>query len=227
MVNVLTSEIDYIDKLFSIPGLFTKTIEYLNSPDFGTSFPCFRILGVISGSTTSHTQMLIDYNLLPVIQSGMYSNHAEIRKESFFVLSNIAAGVPSQVKSIFDQEGLIKDALKGLTDCNLQIKKEAWHVLSNISEMRNKDLTLRLLDFAVAVEIPKSLAFETDPSILKLGLRFCSNLLIAGQIEYENTVSQIFYASGCFEVISKKRDFKEPGIRKQAEEIIDNFYLFE
>jgi hypothetical protein len=226
-LNSLTSlDSDRIDLIINQEGLLDEIIMNSINFELNISFPCFEILGNISSSTNSHTQRLLDCNILSAIQYSLDSSYYEIKKSCYFALSNIAAGTACQLKQLFEYDGLIKQAIKGLLDPNSFVRAEAWHVFVNISKFKNKDFLLSLIDLGITISIPKALNKETDPKVLKLGTVFCLNLLLAGEIEGENTVVPIFEASGCFEVISKIRNCGNSYCEEIAEKIIDTFYFF-
>ena len=224
--NLTTHDSFKIDGIFNIKGLIDAIIENSMNNDPKIALPCYKIIGNIASSTTVHTQRLLDHDVLKSIQVCMKSYNKKIRKEVFFSLSNIVAGVAEQIQRVFDFDGLVKESIQGLIDDKMEVRDEAWHVFKNISMANNKDFLLKLVDYGVALVIPQALDREDSPEILKLALDFCERLLLAGDIEKFNTIVPIFSATNCFEAISKKAYHLNSSISDKAESIIVSFYKY-
>ena len=215
-----------IDVICRQPRLVSVLVEFSTSPDHEIALAAFKVLGNISSSTSLHTQMLLDNNILPSITMNLYSSFSDLRKETYFTLSNIVAGAANQIKAAFEHDGLIKKAVQGVLDTNLEVRIEAWYVFKNIVNFRNKDFAMKLFDFGIANVITKALDIEKNVNVLETALKFCQTILDAGDIEGFNTVSQFFYGSGCFERISKLSNYENYAIANLAEEIIMIYYSF-
>ena len=88
--------------------------------------PTIRTIGnIVTSSQDRHTQHVIDAGFLQV--ANVYANHDRLamRKESFWLLSNIAAGPPGQIEAILEQHQLMQTVINRAKVDPFQVKKEA------------------------------------------------------------------------------------------------------
>jgi len=114
------------DFLPMMSGLLALGVDPITSPTL-------RILGNLSSSNDEHTQLLIDYNLLPIILNLTDHKKKAIRKEALFLLSNVAAGTLDQVQELLKYEDLFLLLKKILSGDEMSVCKEALWIVGNIT----------------------------------------------------------------------------------------------
>jgi importin subunit alpha-6/7 len=206
------------------PSMLQLVIKFAGEKEYEVGLPSVKILGLVAGGMTIHTQQLIDAGGLDVLQVAIKNSNANIRKEAYFALSNVAAGVAGQLQAMFKQKDLIIDTLFGALDQNDEVRNEAWHMLYYISVFRNKDFLRKLADFGVVVTAAQVLSIEDDNDTLQYVLMFCEHLLLAGDCEGMNTMTEKFEESGCFAEIAQMREHQSNKISQIAERILEASY---
>lgn len=95
--------------------------------------PALRTLGNIVSGSDAQTQMVVNNNVLPAIVPLLTHAKKNIRKESCWMLSNIAAGNRAQLKVLMETPNLVNHVVMQLGNTNdWEVRKEAAWVVSNI-----------------------------------------------------------------------------------------------
>jgi importin subunit alpha-6/7 len=223
-IFILTvNSLDKTNYLLKYNGIVNKIIELSYNSDPDISHRSIKILGNISGTTNENSQILLDADILDRIHAGIKTENHVIKKESYFILSNLLAGNSFQFNYIMSHSFLIKDALEGTINKSFDVRMEAWHAFWNISGNSNP------LRFQVFEELPAyiklSLTQNCDPKILVLVIQTFEKILSNSQekIEY---FKKILMDTGTVEELAKKKDHGNNQISDIVTEIIDTYYDF-
>lgn len=95
--------------------------------------PALRTVGNIVSGNDSQTQAILDAGLMSKMDSVLNSSKRMVRKESCWVLSNIAAGTTAQIKTILRTKGLTQRVIEMAEEDQWEVRKEAIWVVSNIA----------------------------------------------------------------------------------------------
>lgn len=102
----------------------TETIfKFLTDPYTGLSIPALRILGNYSTGNEYQTQELIKFDFFTQAMTLLDHPKKAMRRETCWVLSNIAAGTASQVDTFLYQEALLNKLLDKLDKDLSEIKR--------------------------------------------------------------------------------------------------------
>lgn len=64
---------------------------------------CLRVVGNIASGNANQTQRLIEWNVLDYLKKTIFNQKKNIRKESAWIISNIAAGTQKQIETLISQ----------------------------------------------------------------------------------------------------------------------------
>lgn len=117
-------------------GVVPKLIEICRRSNASSMIPALRTLGNLAAGDDLQTQHLLNAGLLDILVPLLSSTQPRnIRKEAFWILSNILAGTIDQIEMTRSHHCL--DYLKaGMTDTDFLIKKEALHGLTNLTKCK-------------------------------------------------------------------------------------------
>lgn len=183
-------------------------------------------LSHVSGSTTAHTQRLLDCNGLEAVEKLIHSSNSILRKEGYFILSNIAAGVSEQIKAIFCYKKLIFDSFSGLFDFHFDVRKNAWIVFLNISKFKCKDFILNIAKKGLIDAIGKALQIEDNFKCLKLALHLIEYLISAAEIGDYSAIKNDLHENSIFEWVRELADHSNLKISTIADRILDSEYEY-
>jgi len=105
-----------------------------------------RIVGNIACTdNANHTQNLIVLGVLDKLKYALYNESESIRKESAFILSNIASGTQKQIEALIDQN-LIQILYKKFNNEKPKVKKEAFIAIANMTAVEDESYMKKVLD---------------------------------------------------------------------------------
>ena len=88
-------------------------------------------MGNITTGDDSQTQFVVSNNVLPALVPLLSNPKKNIRKETCWMLSNIAAGSQEQLSLLMNTKDLIPRVLEQLSSSSSSIRKEACWVIAN------------------------------------------------------------------------------------------------
>jgi len=130
---------------------------------------CLRIVGNIASGNANQTQLLIDWNVL----------EKTIRKESAWILSNIAAGTQKQIETLIEKDFLLILA-EAIEKDDPEIKKECIWAVCNLTSVENEKYIKKILDQGILRIICNCLEMK-DAKYLAVCIEAFSNLLAFGK----------------------------------------------
>jgi len=107
-----------------------------------------------------------------------------MRKETCWILSNLAAGTQSQVEEIIKCNML--PILKNMIEYDdEEIRKEAVWAICNLTSTENKELAELIIKQGIIEAVCKSLSFN-DPKIIAVSLEGLGNILNYGKVFFND-----------------------------------------
>lgn len=209
--------------------LIPVLVKMLTSDKVQLIVPALRALGNVASGNDSQTQAVVNANVLPALGTLLQHSKKNIRKETCWMLSNIAAGNRAQLVKLMNTPNLVQEVLGQLSCSNdWEVRKEATWVLSNIvtsgggidnlhyiSEvvrMGAIGAVCNLLDVADAKLV--IVALEALESIMKGGVALQSSE------EYINLVEE---ADGV-EKLENLQEHENEEIYQKSVSIIENYF---
>ena len=109
--------------------------QMLLSEKTNVIIPALRTMGNFVTGTDSQTQRVIDSGVLAALVRLINHDKKNIRKETCWLISNIAAGTPNQKSELFQFNEILPAVLGQLSvSATWDVRKEAAYVISNLTE---------------------------------------------------------------------------------------------
>eukprot|EP01037_Dinobryon_pediforme_P016663 gene16663-16843_t len=125
-------------------------VAMLGSKNITTAVPALRALGNIVSGNDSQTQAVVDAGVLPALVPLLSHPKKNIRKETCWMLSNIAAGTLTQLNQLFTVPNLLSLVLAQLSaKSEWDVRKEATWVISNALTAGQKQHVSHLVELGV------------------------------------------------------------------------------
>ncbi|KAF2076195.1 hypothetical protein CYY_002495 [Polysphondylium violaceum] len=115
------------------PALVKRMVELMLSPTQAIMVPALRVVGnIASSSEIENTKLVISFGILPIIHGLFRHAKKTVRKEAFWIASNIAVGSPLLIQQMIDAD-FYQPILHALTNENevIECKREISWILSN------------------------------------------------------------------------------------------------
>jgi len=107
-------------------------VELLDHDSTGIVTPVLRTLGNFVSGNDKQTQAVIDAGVIKYVFKLFKNSKRNIRKETFWLISNIAAGTKLQINVLMRSQALLQHVLTSVEDAEFEIRKEAMWVVNNI-----------------------------------------------------------------------------------------------
>ena len=142
--------------------------------------PALRILGNFVSGNDMHTQAVIDAGFFT--HADMLLNHPKknVRKETCWVLSNIAAGTPDQISQLLKNREELNSLINLAEHSEWDVRKEAVWTISNIATGGTDEHVHALVELD-GIDALCSVLTVSDPKIIEVALDAIENILKIGQ----------------------------------------------
>jgi len=155
-----------------------RLAELLGHHFTGLILPVLRVVGnIISGNDEQTGKMLKELKLLPNLLALTSNQKKTIRKETFWILSHIAAGPPVQFESIMGNSAFVEKIIYAASNDSHEVRREAAYVLSNSTSSCTPAQIFRLLNNGVFNCLIELLDSTNDQRILLVALEGVGNCL--------------------------------------------------
>ena len=169
-------------KAFQDVNITNRLVELLSSDQPNLVAPCVRTLGNFVSDSDGQTQVVVDANVLGMMKPLLSHRHKDIRKESFWLLSNIAAGTHIQISSVIHQAGLITAVVDAINNDQWEaVRKEATWVIFNICTSGTTQHIESLVE-AGAIEALCGILGSADAQMIAIALEALQTILKTGEV---------------------------------------------
>jgi importin subunit alpha-1 len=185
-----------------------------------------RILGGLLSNSEVIADRLIDHGCIEFLENYIFSSNANIRKETLWALSNIAAGSINQIKKLIDC-GAIAKASELLKDSNQVVVREVLWLLANLVSCSDLETCLTIMDNEILNPLINWLNNSRDPFGIKLCLQIFEKLLRYGQnhiFQKCNPFAKELEKLGVVEILEKYSQYKIEDISEISEQLIENYF---
>eukprot|EP01130_Rhizamoeba_saxonica_P004257 TRINITY_DN1744_c2_g1_i2.p1 TRINITY_DN1744_c2_g1~~TRINITY_DN1744_c2_g1_i2.p1 ORF type:complete len:455 (-),score=85.83 TRINITY_DN1744_c2_g1_i2:90-1454(-) len=114
-------------------GIIPLLVSHLIYPDMKIAHPVLRTVGNISAGTHTHSQLLLNHNILSSFKVLLKYESMSIVRESCWALSNLAAGPIEHIHILCESEIIPLVVHTALHSQRLEVKREALWVLCNMT----------------------------------------------------------------------------------------------
>ncbi|KAH3767565.1 Importin subunit alpha-1b [Pelomyxa schiedti] len=128
-------------------GMCPNIVRSLGINNISVQVPAIRILGTIALGSHEDTQAVIDAGVLPKLLPLLHSPARSVKKETCWLLSNIAAGIREQVRLIAAEPGLFERVIELMSASEaLDIRMEAAWIVCNAARGGSVDVPRALFN---------------------------------------------------------------------------------
>jgi len=211
----------------------SRIVNLIESSSPKVYAPGLRIVGnIISCSDELAAIVLKEKNLLPSLLKLLDNELNGIRKETLWVLSNIAAGLPAQFESVMGNSVFIEKIIEAARSDSIGIKTEAVYILSNSTDTCTPAQIIRLLNNGVYNCLIELLDSDNEKILLGV-LEGISNCLKWGK-EFklnnengENKFAKQLRNSGGSEKLESLQNHPSDQVYQAVAQIIENYFEYD
>ena len=144
--------------------------------------PALRIVGNISCGNEGQTDHLLTNGVFNMLLNRIGHPKKTIRREACWIVSNIAAGTKRQITELLGERQLMRQVAMIFHEDQIDVRKEACYVFSNMCLLGEKEVVLKTLYDAEAIEGAVFLISQNeDQRSIEVGLIALINMLKLGQ----------------------------------------------
>lgn len=190
--------------------------------------PALRTAGCVATGSNDQTQLVINLGILDRLLPLIKSSANEIRKEVYWILSNIAVGTPRQITTLISHP-IMSEALKGLLETDQNIFTEVGWFFSNLSKKSHLDQILVLDELSILNYLKEGYR-KQNAEFIKHMLELTVALLSAGRQLSDskgviaNEMAVKFRDTGCLDVLENLQAFPNDEIHTIVIRILDEFW---
>jgi hypothetical protein len=155
--------------------------------------------------------------------TGNLMNHVKrtIRKETCWLLSNVAAGSASQINALMKNDGVLRQVIEAAKQDEWEVRKEAAWVVANICTGGNNDVVAKLVNLG-ALEALVSLMEVSDTTIICTVLDATHSIL--SKAEAGSQYDVLLDSLEGVEKIENLQNHRSDEIYNKAIKIIEDFF---
>lgn len=224
--NMTKNYKQFIKEIIDI-NLLPYIIKFLDIDNKAIIMTCLRIVGNIACEDNAiQTQKLFDLNVLSKLKYTLFNESPSIRKETAFILSNLAAGTQQQIEIMIEQNffEILKKAVKSDVP---KVKKEAIYGIANLSMVENEKYMKKLIDDGILIFIYECMK-DIDPKNIKISLEILGNILgfAKKKGELNNLLSEI-EKIGMVDILDNLQVHQDQTIYEKTIQILDTYFEIE
>ena len=222
--SVLTQKYREFNQEIIDTGLLQKIIHFLDLKKRSIIITSLRIIGNIACTDNANqTQKLIDLGVLDKLKYTLFNENISIRKETAFILSNIAAGTQKQIEILIDQN-FLQILYKIFINDNPKVKKEAIIAIANMTSVEDEKYMKKILDDNILVIVVELLKKE-DIYFIAIGLEILGNIFAFSEKkgrkkEFQNEC----YKIGIADILGKLQIHENQIIYEKTLKILDTYF---
>mmetsp|Transcript_3142 Transcript_3142/g.7211 ORF Transcript_3142/g.7211 Transcript_3142/m.7211 type:complete len:567 (+) Transcript_3142:89-1789(+) len=201
-----------------------RLVEFLASNQPNLLTPCLRTLGNFVSGGQDQTQAVVDASVLDHVCPLLAYPRKNIRKETCWMLSNIAAGTHYQVDCLVSRTDVMSAVISALSGDQWDVRKEAAWVLSNICTGGTTKHIEKLVEMG-AIDALCGVMGVQDTKIVTVALEAIESILKAGEAlsRLNGYVSLIDEVHG-IEKIEQLQEHENDEIYEKAIGIIEKYF---
>jgi hypothetical protein len=212
LVNL--SSISSIVQTLIDKNLIYTTVQILALNSSTGKVPALKTIGNICASTYEHTQYILNLSILDIICKDIYVN-TSLSNDTFWLISNIAAGTPNQVKKLVESN-IFQHVVISLVHYELSARTQVARALKNLLKACPEYSAKKIIDMDVYSILAIALK-DKDPDFCLQVLDICELLCIGpNKLLIEET--------GCLHSLEKLLKHSNPEIYKKTENILNNIF---
>mmetsp|Transcript_30994 Transcript_30994/g.54385 ORF Transcript_30994/g.54385 Transcript_30994/m.54385 type:complete len:312 (+) Transcript_30994:723-1658(+) len=169
---------DRIDMILQQKDVVVSLVKHLKSRSSTLVAPALRVLGNIVTGDDEQTQAVMDAGILPQLLPLLQHPKKSLRKETCWLISNIAAGNRKQISALLNEPRLIAEVLQHLAWGQWEVREEAAWAISNLC--MSKEHVQAVVQIG-AIRPLCELLTASDPSLVVVVLNAIENILLVSE----------------------------------------------
>ena len=186
--------------------------------------PIIRCLGNFVSGSDAQTQAVVDCGVIektPVLLSTA-GQRKVVKKETCWLLSNIAAGTHQQINAIFKERSVMSTVVNLVQRGEWEVRKEATWVLSNIATGGSDAHVMGIVEYG-AIKALCSILEVADSKIVLVALDALSAIMKVGTKHGSNYAVLVDEAGGV-EMIENLQEHENEKVYLKAVDILEEFF---
>lgn len=185
--------------------IHANVCRFIIESQIKTSLPCnlgssLRILGnILSSDRPDNTDYLISIGCISYLRRFLSSKNIQIKIETLWAFSNIAAGTKEQIKELVTSSAMMDIVNMMVTEC-FEVAKEIIWVVGNIVSNGDYFTAVELVKIGLIENLILLLRGYKEPTLLSHCLQCLLNLLLQGENkeshDEENEFAFVFQQKG-------------------------------
>mmetsp|Transcript_3698 Transcript_3698/g.7912 ORF Transcript_3698/g.7912 Transcript_3698/m.7912 type:complete len:353 (+) Transcript_3698:512-1570(+) len=203
-----------------------KAVECVAYGNRMVHLPAINLVGQISSGDYQQTEELFTLNILDKLSFIIMSRDSEVRKQTFWVLSNLTADSTSQASRVINSQ-IIYLALKGLTDRDTEVRREATYVFRNIALEAKPEQVMKLVAIGIIPILRESLDNEADSRSIFNLMDVIRVILYYGDQEgsgLTNSMCEQFCSVGIAEVFEQLLQHDNKDVVESVKGVIECYF---
>jgi len=203
-------------------GVTPQLVHFLAHEEACIITPALRTVGNFVTGNEVQTQAVIDANILDKVTDLLVNMKKNIRKETCWLISNIAAGTTDQIDYLMKRPRTLNKVVDAVMNDEWEVRKEATWVLSNITTGGRDDQIQGLIELN-AIEALCSTLGVGDSKIIMNVLEAIEKILEVGEKTGKDYTGIIDECDG-LDKIEGLQEHQNETIYQKAVDIIERFY---
>jgi len=203
-------------------GVTAHLIKFLESNDIRKITPALRTLGNFVSGSDIQTQSVVDSGVLDSLVKTLDSAKKNIRKESCWLVSNIAAGNHNQINTLVRNPEVMTRVISAASSAEWEVRKEAAWVCSNIAT-GGSEMHAEILVHHGGLKALCDMLESSDTKIILVVLEALERILQIGEKHTRPYTSHIDEYGG-LEQIEKLQEHEHDEIYKKCVKIIETYF---
>jgi len=186
--------------------------------------PIIRTLGNFVSGSDAQTQAVVDCGIIaktPALLSTP-GQRKVVKKETCWLLSNIAAGTHQQINAIFKERTVMSTVVNLIQRGEWEVRKEATWVLSNIATGGCDEHVMGIVEYG-AIKALCSILEVADSKIVLVALDALAAILKVGTKNGSNYAVLVDEAGG-IEMIENLQEHENEKIYLKAVDILEEYF---
>mmetsp|Transcript_25592 Transcript_25592/g.36056 ORF Transcript_25592/g.36056 Transcript_25592/m.36056 type:complete len:570 (+) Transcript_25592:99-1808(+) len=184
--------------------------------------PIVRIFGNFVSGNEAQTQAVIDAGILSVVKELLNHGRKNIRKETCWLLSNIAAGTHDQISRLLSESSVLKKVVNMAQTAEWEVRKEAIWVVSNIFT-GGTDNQVQLMAEYRGIPAMCSVLDMEDSGMVMVALEALEKVLEIGE-KYERAYVHSIDECDGIDKLEKLQEHSNDAIYEKTIDLIETYF---
>ena len=205
-------------------GITKHLVHMLTNQATTVVVPALRTLGNIVSGNDLHTREVVKADVLPVLVPLLSHSRKNIRKETCWMLSNIAAGGEEELDQLFNTPQIISLTLQQMgAATEWEVRKEASWVISNIASAGKLKHITCLVELG-AIRPLCDLLNVGDSKILIVTMEALEAILKTNDGSMVERCTELVEEAGGLDLLENLQEHEYEEVYQKAVSIIEKYF---